>query len=215
VGIRYIVMRPGIGLCNRRSPRNGSRTYVARRITLSTASEIVVIAATIVTQTKVLVTADAAGTRAPLGVRWGAPGTPESDDAECHEHHPDDVVQVDAVAAAREIKDDDVPAVRVKANYCRPSEDCNHCQGSAQHAETLRGCHRQSASMFAATIPTSRATCGWRSATQAGGISDLEPHPVSARVRGLDGRRSRRPGRVYGHRASRKCARRAWPRSWG
>jgi hypothetical protein len=60
VGIRYIVMRPGIGLYNRRSPRNGSRTYVARRITLSTASEIVVIAATIVTPKKVLVTADAA-----------------------------------------------------------------------------------------------------------------------------------------------------------
>jgi hypothetical protein len=53
-------MRPGIGLCNRRSPRNGSRKYVARRITPSTASEIVVIAATIVTPTKVLVTADAA-----------------------------------------------------------------------------------------------------------------------------------------------------------
>ena len=53
-------MRPGIGLCNRLSPRNGSRTYLARRITPSTASEIVVIAATIVTSTKVLVTADAA-----------------------------------------------------------------------------------------------------------------------------------------------------------
>ena len=60
MGIRYIPMRPGIGLCNRRSPRNGSRMYVARRITPSTASEIVVIAATIVTPTKVLVTADAA-----------------------------------------------------------------------------------------------------------------------------------------------------------
>jgi hypothetical protein len=60
VGIRYIEMRPGIGLCNRRSPRNGSRKYVAKRITPSTASEIVVIAATIVTLTKVLVTADAA-----------------------------------------------------------------------------------------------------------------------------------------------------------
>jgi hypothetical protein len=59
VGIRYIVIRPGIGLCNRRSPRNGSRKYVARRITPSTASEIVVIAATIVTPTKVLVTSDA------------------------------------------------------------------------------------------------------------------------------------------------------------
>lgn len=115
MGIRYIVMRPGIGLCNRRSPRKGSRKYVTRRITPSTASEIVVIAATIVTPTKVLVTADGAGTRALLGVRWGAPGAPEYDDTKCHERHPDDVVLVDAVAAAREVKDDDVPAVRVKA----------------------------------------------------------------------------------------------------
>ena len=53
-------MRPGVGLYNRRSPRNGSRKYVARRITPSTTSETVVIAATIDTQTKVLVTADAA-----------------------------------------------------------------------------------------------------------------------------------------------------------
>jgi hypothetical protein len=74
------------------------------------------------------------GARALLGVRLGAPGAPEYDDAECYERHPDDVVQVDAVATAREVKDDDVPAVRVKANYGRPSEDCNHCQGSAQHA---------------------------------------------------------------------------------
>lgn len=74
------------------------------------------------------------GARPLLGVRLGAPGAPEYDDAECDERNPDDVVQVDAVATAREVKDDDVPAVRVKANYGRPSEDCNHCQGSAQHA---------------------------------------------------------------------------------
>ena len=53
-------MRPGIGLCNRRSPRNGSRKYVAKRIARSTAPETVVIAAMIVKPTKVLVTADAA-----------------------------------------------------------------------------------------------------------------------------------------------------------
>jgi hypothetical protein len=53
-------MRPGIGLCNPRSARNGSRKYVARRMTASTALETVVIAATIVTPTTVLVTADAA-----------------------------------------------------------------------------------------------------------------------------------------------------------
>ncbi len=73
-------------------------------------------------------------TRALLGVRWGAPGAPKYDEAECYERQPDDVVQVDAVATARKVKDDDVPAIRVKANYGRASEDCNHCQGSAQHA---------------------------------------------------------------------------------
>jgi hypothetical protein len=60
VEIRYIAMRPGIGLCNRRSPRNGSCKYVAKRIARSTAPETVVIAAMIVKPTKVLVTADAA-----------------------------------------------------------------------------------------------------------------------------------------------------------
>ena len=74
------------------------------------------------------------GARALLGVRWGAPGAPEYNDAESYERHPDDVVQVDPVATAREVKDNDVPAVRVKANHCRPSEDCNRCPGSAQHA---------------------------------------------------------------------------------
>jgi hypothetical protein len=53
-------MRPGIGLCNRRSPRNGSRKYVTTRITPSIALKTLLIAATAFTPTKVLVTADAA-----------------------------------------------------------------------------------------------------------------------------------------------------------
>ena len=81
MGIRYIAMRPGIGLCNRRSPRNGSRKYVARRITPSTASQTVVIAATIVTPTKVLVTADVA-TRVSAGSR-GLPARGERLHAAC------------------------------------------------------------------------------------------------------------------------------------
>ena len=59
---------------------------------------------------------------------------------------------MDAVAAAREAKDNDVPAVRVKANHWAPAKTATTAKAPCvQHAQTLCDCHRQSASMFAAT----------------------------------------------------------------
>jgi hypothetical protein len=56
--------------------------------------------------------------------------SPKHDDAERYQAHSDEIAQMDAVASARKIEDDGVPALWVKADKRDADVHRNHSQDS-------------------------------------------------------------------------------------